>query len=161
MPSFNRNNSYPKKTDNRNVSTKPKNPTGFDAPPKELPSQYVDEAESIMKELNDENIRLTTSKIRNLLSMITEVYQDEMTSNSDTLSEDSQHRLQMIRVRIAYEVGRDVVKGVPGPVYRFVKRSELLSYIKGIGDSRAKFIAFARYMEALVAYHRFFGGADH
>ena len=33
-------------------------------------------------------------------------------------------------------------------------------FIKGIGNSRAEFIRFARYMEALVAYHRFFGGKD-
>ena len=38
------------------------------------------------------------------------------------------------------------------------KKAKLLEYIKDIGSSRAKLIAFTQYMEALVAYHRFYIG---
>jgi len=36
----------------------------------------------------------------------------------------------------------------------------LLDLLNHMGDSRENFIKFARYMEALVAYHRFHGGRD-
>ena len=51
-----------------------------------------------------------------------------------------------------FECGREYV------VKQFVDRraTDLLN----IGDSRENFKKFARYMEALVAYHRFLGGQD-
>ena len=60
-----------------------------------------------------------------------------------------------MRVRILYDAGRekDAVKS-------FVEAAHLLQYIKGIGTNREKFINFANYMEALVAYHRYLGGDD-
>ena len=42
----------------------------------------------------------------------------------------------------------------------FVTSANLLSYIKGIGESREQMIRFAQYMEALVAYHKYFGGKE-
>ena len=42
----------------------------------------------------------------------------------------------------------------------FVTSANLLSYIKGIGSSREQMIRFAQYMEALVAYHKYFGGRE-
>ena len=35
---------------------------------------------------------------------------------------------------------------------------DVIEYLKDIGSSREKFIKYARYVEALVAYHRYFGG---
>ena len=54
----------------------------------------------------------------------------------------------------AYEGGRD------SKVKDFIAKAYLLEYLKGIGSSRDDFIRFAHYMEALVAYHRFFGGRE-
>ena len=45
-------------------------------------------------------------------------------------------------------------------VKQFVDRAGLLDLLNNIGDSRENFKKFARYMEALVAYHRFLGGQD-
>ena len=64
-------------------------------------------------------------------------------------------KLQMLRIRILYEAGRDERDVKP-----FVEKSKLLEYIKGIQMNREKFIQFAHYMEALVAYHRYYGGRD-
>ena len=42
----------------------------------------------------------------------------------------------------------------------FVNETELLDVISEIGDSKQNFIMFHRYMEALVAYHKYYGGKE-
>lgn len=124
--------------------------TSPDLTEKNLPENYVDKAEEIMKDVSNQKEKLTTSKIRNILSMISDIYNVEINRTETTLLPESQNRIQMIRVRLAYECGREK------SVKIFVEKAHLLNYIKGIHDSRNKFIRFARYMEALVAYHRYF-----
>ena len=68
--------------------------------------------------------------------------------------EESQLKLMRLRVRIIYDAGREQA------VRAFVEKAQLLEYIKGIGKSRAEMIQFAHYMEALVAYHRYYGGRE-
>lgn len=122
--------------------------------PLELPVDYIDQAEHIMGSLARKGVKLTTSKIRNILSRISDIYNVEVERTAETLLPESVSSLQMARVRIAYECGRE------NTVKDFVEESQLLRYIKAIGNSRTKFLHFARYMEALVAYHRFYGGKD-
>ena len=57
-------------------------------------------------------------------------------------------------MRIVYDAGKD------SKIKDFVTSANLLAYIKGIGSSREQMIRFAQYMEALVAYHKFFGGRE-
>ena len=123
---------------------------------KRLPEDYVDEAERVILGLRDRNgkLKLTTSKIRRILSLITEIYNDERLSQEGEISKESFNRLQMARVRIAYEAGRE------SDVMNFAEKSNILSYIKGTGRDKKEFIRFAEYMEALVAWHRFYGGRD-
>ena len=40
----------------------------------------------------------------------------------------------------------------------FAKKANLTNEIKGIGDDLQAFEMFNRYIEALVAYHKFLGG---
>ncbi len=126
----------------------------MDTSAKPMPQDYIDRAENIMRELVQKRMQLTTSKIRNILSRISDIYNVEIDRTEEKLLPESYSSLQMARVRIAYECGRE------SSVWTFVDETELLRYIKGVGDSRAAFIHFARYMEALVAYHRYFGGKD-
>ncbi len=42
----------------------------------------------------------------------------------------------------------------------FVEKTKLLEYLKWIGNDRKRLIRFTRYMEALVAFHRYFGGKE-
>ena len=101
------------------------------------------------------DFKITTSKIRGFLSLVNDVYNEEYLRQEETLQESSLAKIQMMRVRILYEAGRydDSVKP-------FVEKSCILSYLKGIGNSRTKFLRFAAYMEALVGYHRYLGGKD-
>ena len=119
--------------------------------PLPMPADYLEKAEELMREYYQ---LITTSKLRRLFSLVMEVYNEETLRKEETLSADSIAALGLMRIRFAYECGRDE------KVKRFVETVGLLSYLKGLGSSRAGFIDFARYMEALVAYHRFFGGRE-
>lgn len=50
---------------------------------------------------------LTTSKIRNILSMVSELYTDAQHSREDKLDADMVSRVQYLKMRIAYEAGRE------------------------------------------------------
>ena len=120
-------------------------------PAKDFPADYVDEAEKIMQE----NYRkITTSKLRNLLSLLMDVSNIETLRTEDTISEESAVKLQMARIRMAYECGRD------RNVKEFVETAHMMPWLKDIGQSREKAIRYVHYLEAIVAYHRFFGGRE-
>lgn len=122
----------------------------LDIRPMELPEDYVQEAENVIKKGH----KISTSKIRSILSLVSDIYNDENIRTEAALLKSSKERIQLMRVRILYEAGRD------SNVKKFIEESHLINYIKSIGDSREKFIIFARYMEALVAYHKFVYGND-
>ena len=117
-------------------------------------SDYVDRAESIIRKLDGEKKLLTTSKIRNLLSMISSLYDEVRRSAGDKLSKEALSQIQYIRLHFAYEAGRDA------KVKLFVLEADILEHLKDIGDSKEQFMLFCRYMEALVAFHRFVGGKE-
>lgn len=117
-----------------------------------LPADYVDQAEAVIRGLSTERNKITTSKIRNILSLVSDIYNAENLRNEDVLLPESITALTMMRIRVVYESGReDAVK-------TFVQKAKLLEYMKDIGTSRQKLIDFSHYMEALVAYHRFLIG---
>ena len=117
----------------------------------DFPEEYVDFAEKLMKE---HSRKITTSKLRNILSLLMEVYNTEMLRTEDNICEDSAVKLQMARIRIAYECGRD------RNTKAFVEAAYLLPWLKAIEKSRAKAIRYVHYLEAIVAYHRYFGGRE-
>lgn len=41
-----------------------------------------------------------------------------------------------------------------------VEKASLLEHLEEIGNSRTQYLLFSRYMEALVAYRKFYGGHD-
>ncbi len=122
--------------------------------PLSLPDDYVDAAEEVMRRLADKKNRITTSKIRNLLSLVSGIYNVENPRDEPQIKSESRTALTMLRIRVVYEAGREAT------VKDFVTEAKLLEYIKGIGYDRKKLLDFAHYMEALVAYHRYFGGRE-
>jgi len=125
----------------------------------DLPKDYTSKAEKVITELRDELGRnyqnFTTSKIRNILGMVSDIYNDVVFKQDETLSEDITERIEYLKVKLIYECGRE-----PYVIKPFEYKAGLIRIINGIGNSREKFIAFSRYMEALVAYHRYYGGKD-
>ena len=98
--------------------------------------------------------RRSRRKRCNLLSLVTDIYNEENIRTEEKLRPESVVKLNLMRVRVAYECGRD------DTVKSFVARTNLLEYLKGISTDRADLIRFAHYMEALVAFHRYFGGKE-
>lgn len=124
-----------------------------------LERNYAAQAEEVIQNLKNTMGRdyqnFTTSKIRNILAMVNDIYNDVISEKSDELNADLQSRIEYLKVRLIYESGRE-----PWTVKPFIQKSGLLDLLDDIGDSKERFIKFARYMEALVAYHRFHGGRD-
>ena len=97
---------------------------------------YVDQAESVIKSIRAKDrkgryvIRLTTSKIRNILSLVTGIYNQVIHETNDELSEEICEEIQYLRLRIVYEAGRDQ------DVMNFMNQAKLLENIQSIGKSR-------------------------
>lgn len=120
---------------------------------------YVEDAEKVFKDwYSTRDKKITTSKIRGLLSGMSDIYNDVVRVEGEELPQDIVDRIQYLKVQFVYEYGRDDKKD--GSVRRFINESKILNKIDKIGTSKKKFIEMERYMEALVAYHRFYGGKD-
>ena len=127
-------------------------------------TNYVDKAEKAIRSLRDKAEQqrrgrgelkiVTTSKIRNLLAMTADIYNQVMICQNDKLNDDLKGRIEYLRVRFMYECGREVL------VKNFVEESYILSILKEINGSKKNYILFSRYMEALIAFHRYYGGKD-
>lgn len=114
---------------------------------------YVEDAEAIIKSLNERKALISTSKIRNILSMISSLYNRAIHSNEqDKLDREFLLDLKYYKMRCVYEAGRD------GKVKSFMEQTKMLDYVDGIGNSKENFLLYYHYVEALVAYHRFYGG---
>lgn len=119
-------------------------------------TNYVDKAEEVilkLKEAGKGRINLTTSQIRNILTITSTIY-DNAKRKKGPLDEEELMSVQLLRTKFVYESGRD------RNVEQFIQMADLINLIKSVGDSREKLILFCKYMEALVAYHRFEGGKD-
>lgn len=126
-------------------------------------TNYVDKAEGVIQKLVEEskaknrngkaNI-VTTSKIRNLLAMTADIYNQVLITQGQMLDEEIAGRIEYLRVRFMYECGRDQ------QVKEFVRAAELIDILKEIGKNKANYLLFSRYMEALIAFHRYYGGQD-
>lgn len=119
---------------------------------------YVKQAEEVVRDEimrdNSNKLKLTTNQIRNILTMTNELYNTVRFSNDEIISDDLISHIQYTKMKIAYSAGRDKA------VKDLVEKSCLMQYLDEVGDSRDKLITFCHYAEALVAYHKFYGGDD-
>ena len=115
---------------------------------------YVDKAEKVIKSLN-RNKRdpklfiLTTSKIRNLLNLTSTLFDESKVREYKDLAD----KIAYLRVQFVYQSGRET------SVKDLVKKAEILDILKEI-NNKESLQRFCRYMEALVAYFKFYGGND-
>ena len=125
---------------------------------------YVDEAEKVIKELQGKNFKvksnksqnkmdeLTTSQIRNLLSLTSTLYDEVQTKPMS----DVMDRIAYLRVQFIYQSGRNAA------VKKLVELADILNILKSIQEKQEKerLIRFCHYMEALVAYFKYYGGKE-
>ena len=127
-------------------------------------TNYVDKAEKAIRSLRDKAEQqrrgrgelkiVTTSKIRNLLAMTADIYNEVVNSQKELLSTEVIGRIKYLKIRFVYESGREP------KVKKLVETANILAYLDGIGNSRSQYILFSRYMEALVAYRKFYFEKD-
>lgn len=94
--------------------------------------------------------RLTTTKLRSIYSLIMNNY---VKINSQADYEQHKADIQYLKVRMAYEAGRE------GSVKKFLNQTYLMELVDSI-ESFEQFRLYCRYAEALVAYFKYFGGRD-
>ena len=116
-----------------------------------IPENYVDFAEQLMKE----NCALITkTKIQNLLRLACDVYNNENRRTEERLLKESVNQIKLLRIRLAYECGRDP------QVRQFVESANLFEYLAKLSSvgtcTRQDLIDYYHYMEALVAFHRYY-----
>jgi CRISPR-associated protein Csm2 len=123
---------------------------------------YVDKARDVIEKLkNCTNDRgwtvdlLSTSKIRNVLAMTANIYNEVMLLTDSVLTDKIKEQITYLRIRCIYEAGRNGNE----PVKYFVKESGILEILPSI-ESRKDYILFSHYMEALVAWRKYLGGKD-
>lgn len=122
---------------------------------------YVAKAESVIlklsKQVNKQGkvvAMVTNSKIRNLLSMSADIYNQVLDCKEDKLPQELNGRIEYLRVRYIYEAGREP------RVKDLVIQGELLEIMKEIQGSKKNYILYYHYMEALVAFKRFWNKND-
>lgn len=131
----------------------------------------VDKAELAIKSIRKPNkknhdklvIELKTNQIRKILTAVNilknkvDIYKIA-NPQAKKLDEELQMEIEFLRVNIAYQIGRE--KGKENLVREFVEKADLLNMIKNINGDIKAFENFCRYIEALVAFHKFYGGQE-
>ncbi|WP_303063614.1 type III-A CRISPR-associated protein Csm2 [Acidaminococcus massiliensis] len=137
----------------------------------------VKEAEDVIRELRVKTIdkrtgkevevyvlEMKTTQIRKFLTAVNKlsneiaVYKAQHVGER-TLPEDICAQIRFLKVKVAYQIGWE--KGEKNhPIEKFMKKAKILDKINAIGNSIHAFEQFANYMEALVAYHKYYGGKD-
>lgn len=108
---------------------------------------------------NRDRIDVTTSQIRKFLTAVNvvrnkvDLYKAK-NKGAESLSKELTAEIKFLKVNLLYQAGRTVA------VKQFMTISKLDVIIDSIGDSLARFVKFTKYVEALVAYHKFLGGRD-
>lgn len=123
------------------------------------------EAEKVIKGLMHEDrkgnqvIDLKTNQIRKVLTAVNaltgriDLFKAKH-GQTDVLSDELAAEVKYLKVKCVYQAGREEA------VKKFVDSAKLIQRIDDVGNSIPKYEDFARYIEALVAYHKFYGGRD-
>ena len=123
-------------------------------------TELIDEAKRVSKNprIEDNYVILSTSQIRKQLSMTAELFALAEQEASDTLDQDLRDRIEYLRVQFVYLAGKDQDR--EKPVRKFVEKAGILQILTSINGNKNDFLTFCRYMEALVAFRKFYGKED-
>ena len=139
--------------DQKNSFRREQQAPSFDAA-KLTESSYVGIAEKVIISHRDRKDRnaISTSQIRILLDLLNGLREQLRTERVKALTESMIGQVQYIKLRIVYAAGRDnESKGVRD----FIDSSGLIKCLDTVGDSVERYELVCKYMEALVAYHRY------
>lgn len=139
-------------------------------------TDIVTRAEQVMQKLKKRNVLITTSQIRKFLTAVSvlnnkvqrfEIKERQIQATKDltsTLPDELVMQIKYLKIIMAYQSGKNRKKNdrndERNEVYQFIREAKLNEFIDDIGTDLAKYKEFAKYVEALVAYHKFYGGKD-
>jgi CRISPR-associated protein Csm2 len=151
MNNYSSHNNYNNRSYQENKSQQPT----FDANTEwgKVKNDFASYAENVITKLEKDRNgtpKLKTNQIRNILALISVI--------CDKKFEDIQNNLKMIKVKIAYAIGRDKKDGKLG-TEDFNNKSHIYEFISLI-KSQEDFKLYCNYMEALVSYHKYYGGGN-
>lgn len=98
---------------------------------------------------------ITTTKIRLLLSLILKIYSMVHINGNKELDEDAQSKVLYVKMKFAYEAGRD------DRIMNFMNHTQLMENLAEIKNDKEYLLLVCKYMEALVAYYKFYGVKNH
>ena len=111
---------------------------------------YVKTAENVIKKLNQEIEQkksriglVTTSKIRNLLAMTADIYNEVVNCKEEKLSKELIGQINYLKIRFVYEAGREPKVG------KLIREARILDCIDDIGDQRETYILVSILMDAV------------
>lgn len=119
---------------------------------------YSDVAQNVIKTLSQPNKYgriniISTSQLRNILAMSADIYNQVVPLEKD-LTDEINSRIEYLRVRCFYEAGRERL------VKNFMEKSQIPDILREINGEKKNFILFNHYLEALVAFRKYYGGKD-
>lgn len=121
----------------------------------------IGEAKQIVGKLHKNrrgNISLSTNQIRKFLAGINGIhnrvlaYQGSGEMEGDRLPEEIVDEIQYVKIKLIYQSGRN------RSVKDFMIKADIEKRMDDIKNSKKKFENFNRFIEAIVAYHKFEGG---
>lgn len=128
---------------------------------------YVAEAEAVIQDLCNKGIILNTNQLRKILSAITEIKNKvniEVAKNKakvKTISPELQMEIRFLKTHFCYQAGREIEenkgrRNAVNTVDEFIKRAKLIPYLDKIGDDIDNFKEYCKYIESLVAFHKYY-----
>lgn len=130
-----------------------------------IEKDFVKEAETVMLDLfkNSDQV-VSTNQIRNILSLINNITL-KINLSENKITPEIKNDIRYLIVKIYYACGKDEnesKKSKPqnSKVKEFVDKSKIIDLILYIDDNVQKWTIFSKYVEALIAYHKYFGGKD-
>lgn len=137
------------------------NNTSYNATPtrKTIADLNADIANEFVKSklFQNEKALITKSQIRKFLSAVN-CLENKISSCDKELKPEIANEIKYLKVKLAYQVGREQSKYAKSGLKNLYYEIEPL--ISQIGTSKDNYTKVARYIEAIVAYHKFYGGKD-
>ena len=112
----------------------------------------ISNAEQFVVDNNIKNI--TKSQIRKFLAAVNKISNMVKLSNDEELNDDILDEIKYMQIQFAYIVGKNNKNNEVKKLYEELKKE--MNNLK----TKKDFINFARYIEAIVAYHKFHGGKE-
>lgn len=124
----------------------------------QVEKDYATTAENAIKNIKTNSLP-STSSIRNILALINNVSMKVANCQENALPQDVMNDISYLKVRLAYIYGRGQADRRLQSTSDFIDRTKLLELLLCV-DTKKKYEIFAKYVEALIAYHKYYGGKD-